>query len=455
MKNKKQKIAIFYDFENINDLEKLLQLIKARFTDYKITTQKAFADWNRVDTNSITLLLNHRVHMHQVITHGAGEKEWYGNASDIALSVEMIEYAIRTPGIDTYALVSGDGGMVNLVEKISSYGKNVIGIANRKAASRKLIESCDDFYFIEEVIACDILNNQELDSKTTQINSVAEDVIIEEKPIQKKELTEDEILRIRAKAETIKEIMEETYNYFQSLVIIVTSFNYQIKSLLSKGISIDSICLLAQSKYNIEREEAITQIKKLVWRYKFVTVAAHDSEDKTMVLTLVETKEKMAWLSTVCIKKEFVIANKAKLVDIIKETSGKYLSKNNISANIIEHIVKNKDNIVGKSKEEIVELLSAGIKSSKSSISDTLDIMINAKTLCGKYKLLGIKKNSIQTELQTSTVISILNYYKRVLKAAGAEMSIRDIGEIVFPLWIDLIPKEKPFKKNKKVRSKI
>ncbi len=71
------------------------------------------------------------------------------NASDIQLVIDAMEILHTKDFIDTFVIVSGDGGFSSLVKKISEYGKKVIGCSYRNTANQIFTKVCDDFIMLD------------------------------------------------------------------------------------------------------------------------------------------------------------------------------------------------------------------------------------------------------------------------------------------------------------------
>jgi hypothetical protein len=91
-------------------------------------------------------------------------REQKKNAADIQLAIDAIDLAHTRPAIDTFVIISGDGGFAALAKKLHEYGKTVIGCAYRSTTNNVFRAVCDGFVWI---------NDPEQDCDDEQRNSVA------------------------------------------------------------------------------------------------------------------------------------------------------------------------------------------------------------------------------------------------------------------------------------------
>lgn len=160
--------AIFYDIENLIggygnpemlatlSLSSIYNEIKKSIQDAKILIQKAYANWSNP---ALSILKGDIVELGidpiQMFGFGKASQK---NASDIQLAVDAIETLFTKNYIDTFIIVSGDGGFSTLAKKIHEYGKYVIGCAYNKTVNKIFASVCDDFIWIESP-KVDIINN--------------------------------------------------------------------------------------------------------------------------------------------------------------------------------------------------------------------------------------------------------------------------------------------------------
>ncbi len=153
--------AIFYDIENLikgyniktADVAKIsLQTIQERITAAypidRVLLQRAYANWSDPRLGPL------RREMHQL---GIEPVQVFGfsyenrkNAADIQLAIDVIDIIFQQPTLDTFVIVSGDGGFGSLAKKLRQYGKTVIGCAYEDAAGKSFQAICDAFVHVPD-----------------------------------------------------------------------------------------------------------------------------------------------------------------------------------------------------------------------------------------------------------------------------------------------------------------
>lgn len=116
----------------------------------KFAVKRAYADWSHPNFHSIKWEIV-ELGIEPVQMYGFG-KGAHKNASDIQLVIDAMELLHTKPFIDTYILVTGDGGFSTLVKKISEYGKEVIGVAYKNTSNPIFQAVCDNFIYIENTL---------------------------------------------------------------------------------------------------------------------------------------------------------------------------------------------------------------------------------------------------------------------------------------------------------------
>jgi uncharacterized protein (TIGR00288 family) len=160
-----KNIAIFYDVENLiggYDLKFLEDFsIKSifaeinRFTEQtkkdfvkNISLQKGYADWSNYKISKLKWDIA-EVGIEPIQMYGFA-KGAIKNSSDIQLVVDAMEVLYTKPFIDTFIIVSGDGGFLSLARKLNEHGKKVIGSAYRSSTNSMFRNLCDEFIYLEE-----------------------------------------------------------------------------------------------------------------------------------------------------------------------------------------------------------------------------------------------------------------------------------------------------------------
>lgn len=151
--------AIFFDIENLIKgysltPQELRQVsLKAIVCDVKeqnnlegIALLKAYANWSDPRLGQMRSDINELgIDPIQVFGFSKDQKK---NAADFQLVIDAIELVHARPNIDTYVIVSGDGGFAALVKKLHEYGKTVIGCAYPGTTNNLFKTVCDNFVLI-------------------------------------------------------------------------------------------------------------------------------------------------------------------------------------------------------------------------------------------------------------------------------------------------------------------
>ncbi len=160
-----KSVALFYDVENLiggydfkfledfsmksvfAEINKFADLNKRDFVR-NISIQKGYADWSNYKISKLKW---------DVAEIGIEPVQMYGfakgamkNSSDIQLVVDAMEILYTRPFIDTFIIISGDGGFSSLARKLNEHGKKVIGCAYRSSTNAMFRNLCDEFIYLEE-----------------------------------------------------------------------------------------------------------------------------------------------------------------------------------------------------------------------------------------------------------------------------------------------------------------
>jgi uncharacterized LabA/DUF88 family protein len=153
--------AIFYDMENLLkgygfsqqmitslSLKDILHSIKETKKPGEIAIQRAYADWSHPRLGILRGEINDLgIDPIQVFGFAQDAKK---NAADIQLAIDAIDLAYTRPALQTFVIVSGDGGFAALAKKLHEYGKTVIGCGYRKATNRVFQAVCDEFVWLSD-----------------------------------------------------------------------------------------------------------------------------------------------------------------------------------------------------------------------------------------------------------------------------------------------------------------
>jgi len=149
--------AIFYDIENLTKGSSTKAIVKALsltaiyekiialdFVE-KICLQRAYANWSDFRFSHLKDEIN-ALGIDPIQIFGFSQFQ-IKNAADIQLVVDAMEVNFNRALIDTYVIVSGDGGFSSLVKKLHEYNRRVVVCAYGSATNRNLKAVAD--YFIE------------------------------------------------------------------------------------------------------------------------------------------------------------------------------------------------------------------------------------------------------------------------------------------------------------------
>jgi uncharacterized LabA/DUF88 family protein len=151
--------AILYDIENLmggygnTDLLSTFSLKDihneiAKKETGNIAIQRAYANWSDPRLNIMRGdIIELGIEPVQMFGFGRGSQK---NASDIQLAIDAVDIAFTKPAVETFIIVSGDGGFSSLAKKLHECGKMVIGCAYRRSTNRVFNAVCDDFIWIDE-----------------------------------------------------------------------------------------------------------------------------------------------------------------------------------------------------------------------------------------------------------------------------------------------------------------
>ena len=148
------QLALFIDFENIAiwaeeyffdlDLGRLMEYLQSRGA---VVVKRAYGDWTRFPKYRDDLLEN-SIDLIQLYSIRSGK-----NRADIRLALDAFEVITTRPQIETVVIVSGDSDFGALAAKLREYGHYILGIGPRQITHALLAKSCDEFLYLESVLA--------------------------------------------------------------------------------------------------------------------------------------------------------------------------------------------------------------------------------------------------------------------------------------------------------------
>ncbi len=185
----KKNVAILYDIENLVggyslqylseiSLKNILLKLKEMGLN-NIAIQKAYADWSNIKLSKLKWDISDLgIEPIQMFGFSKGMTK---NASDIQLVIDAMEILYTKDFIDTFVIVSGDGGFSTLVKKISEYGKRVIGCAYSSTANQIFTKVCDDFIFIDSLLTQEQLQKiQQAEIEENKKKAILENPILKQ-----------------------------------------------------------------------------------------------------------------------------------------------------------------------------------------------------------------------------------------------------------------------------------
>jgi hypothetical protein len=143
-----KKIAVLIDAENISarDAGIILQKIERIGS---VVICRAYADWSLAHTKSWQEYVRQNPVKPVQCFHEGKAKE----VVDKQIIMDSVEVVLQNPNINSFCLVSSDQGYADLILKIHSMGKFVLGFGEKlktKLDSR-FVRAFDEFFFVEDL----------------------------------------------------------------------------------------------------------------------------------------------------------------------------------------------------------------------------------------------------------------------------------------------------------------
>ena len=149
------QVAVFIDYDNIEmsvedalgkgadvDWSKVLQNATQLG---RVVLRRAYADWAEAASKQ-RLLLGLGVELIHVNSRRGK------NAADIRIVIDALELLYNEQNSFTHVLlVSGDGDFTELVHRLRSHGKNVIGMGVSGTSAEYLVNACDKFIYYDKL----------------------------------------------------------------------------------------------------------------------------------------------------------------------------------------------------------------------------------------------------------------------------------------------------------------
>ena len=144
----RSKIAVFVDVENLTQWLKQKgpeKLVTELSSTGHIIVRKAYGNWNNSSIQSYQQDLNRQGFELIHNFHPVSGK----NSSDIQLTVDVMESALRLTDVDWFVLATGDSDFSPLFRRLREMGKEVIGVGPRSPLSESVKTSCSRYIFID------------------------------------------------------------------------------------------------------------------------------------------------------------------------------------------------------------------------------------------------------------------------------------------------------------------
>lgn len=158
---KKDDVAVFFDFENIVFSLRNNYNINANFEDLmdkckefgRVVVAHSFADWNRHSPAMIPALMSNGfdpVYVPSFTMGSDGQQAVRKNAVDMYMAIDAMDILHNRKSVDTFILLTGDSDFLPLVNAIRREGNRVIAIGVDGSVSSHLAQAVDEFIFYSQ-----------------------------------------------------------------------------------------------------------------------------------------------------------------------------------------------------------------------------------------------------------------------------------------------------------------
>ncbi len=159
--NGQNKVAVFFDYENIvyslrNRFEQKANFdaLMTKCQEFgQIVVAKAYADWGLPYISpALTYALQSSGFDLEFVPTGATQANSpRKNVADLYMAIQTMDALIKYPDVNTFILLTGDRDFMLLVNYLKRSGKRVIAIGVDGSSSYYLTQAVDDFYYYSEV----------------------------------------------------------------------------------------------------------------------------------------------------------------------------------------------------------------------------------------------------------------------------------------------------------------
>ncbi|WP_419834522.1 NYN domain-containing protein [Endozoicomonas atrinae] len=144
----RSKIAVFIDVENLTHWLKEKgpeKLVTELSSTGQLIVRKAYGNWNTPNIQGFQADLNRQGFELMHNYHPVAGK----NSSDIQLTVDVMESALRLADVEWFVLATGDSDFSPLFRRLREMGKEVIGVGPRSPLSESVKTSCTRYIFTD------------------------------------------------------------------------------------------------------------------------------------------------------------------------------------------------------------------------------------------------------------------------------------------------------------------
>lgn len=149
------QVAVFIDYDNIEiSVEEVFgknidvdwnRVMQTATQMGRVVLRRAYADWAEAASKQRQLLSLGVELVHVNSKRGK-------NAADIRIVIDALELLYNDQNSFTHVLlVSGDGDFTELVHRLRTHGKNVIGMGISGTSAEYLVNACDKFIFYDKL----------------------------------------------------------------------------------------------------------------------------------------------------------------------------------------------------------------------------------------------------------------------------------------------------------------
>lgn len=142
----RSKVALFIDAENLTHWIKHggpEKLISELATTGQMIVRRAYGNWGNASIQAFQADLN-RLGFELVHNFHPISKK---NSSDIQLTIDVIEYALRLQDVQWFVLATGDSDFSPLFRRLREMGKDVVGVGPKSPLSESVKTSCSRYIY--------------------------------------------------------------------------------------------------------------------------------------------------------------------------------------------------------------------------------------------------------------------------------------------------------------------